>query len=671
MTSQFSYVPTPGTVYFVGAGPGAPDLITVRGRDVIGQADLILYADSLVEGSVAGLSQKESARIAGSSNLHLQQMLALMVETAQAGGVVARVHSGDPTLYGAIHEQMAHLDDYYIPYQIIPGVTAAFAVAADLKTELTVPDVVQTIILTRTAGRTTMPVGEDLQTLAAPGASLAIYLSVSRIRHVVDDLLASGGYGPETPVAVYHKVTWPDQSSVLGTLADIVDKVRRAGYTKHALILISPALEPTLKSAARRTSSHLYDKSYTHRFRQAETFQRGKERAEARGAVSGVVAGEKHLAGSARRSGSVIISLTRRGSELAAKLAPSLEADLVVPAKFAQPANGLIPSSYNDSVLAEIRRRWPGYANLILLMPSGVAVRAIAPLLGDKSSDPAVICLDEAGRSIIPLLGGHRAGANALAQRLAGLTNGYAAITTASEVQGKPALDLPPRLAGRRWHIDPAGALTQASASLVNDEPLALYLDPELAALLGRQVSAWLAGATNLTPVNSLDDLDLDVYPAGLIISHRRLSDHHQHLLGKSVLYRPPVLVAGLGCKRGVPATELGQALDSVLADQALASQCLAALATIDLKADEAGLRELAEQLGLPLRLMDSAQLAALAPAGFSPSAAQEKFNLPGVAEPCALLAAGPQGRLLEPKRSFARCTVALALVGGDDDQPG
>jgi len=268
--TTFDYHAQPGTVYFVGAGPGAPDLITVRGRDIIAQADLVLYADSLVDASVAAMARKPSARVVGSSGLHLEQVLELMIEIAQAGGVVARVHSGDPSLYGAIHEQMTALDDRDIPYQIVPGVTATAAAAARLRVELTVPDVVQTIILTRAAGRVPMPEGEDLRALAAHGASLAIHLSVTRIRRVVEELLAGGAYAPETPVAVLHKVSWPDEEVLLGTLADIVERVKAAGYTRQALILVSPALAPELREGAHRSSSHLYDRSYTHRFRRGE-----------------------------------------------------------------------------------------------------------------------------------------------------------------------------------------------------------------------------------------------------------------------------------------------------------------------------------------------------------------------------------------------------------------
>ena len=169
-----------------------------------------------------------------------------------------------------------------------------------------------------------------------------------------------------------------------------------------------------------------------------------------------------------------------------------------------------------------------------------------------------------------------------------------------------------------------------------------------------------------MTFVHSLDELDVDAYAAGLIISHQRLADHHQHLLRKSVLYYPPVLVAGLGCKRGVPVSELRLALEATLAEAGLAGDCLAALATVDLKADEPGLQQLAAELNIPLQIVASARLAALpasARAGFSPSAAQEKLGLPGVAEPCAMLAAGEDGKLLVSKRKFDRCTVAISLI--------
>jgi precorrin-4 C11-methyltransferase len=691
-----TFTTTPGTVYFVGAGPGAPDLITVRGQAIIAAADLILYADSLVAESVAELARRPDARIVATSTMNLDQIAPLMIEAARAGGIVARVHSGDPALYGATHEQMVALERAAIPYDVVPGVPAAFAAAARLGVELTIPELSQSIILTRAAGRVSMPPGEDLRGLAAHGTSLAILLSVTRMRQVVDELLAGGAYTPETPVAVLHKVTWPDESIVLGTLADISAKVKAAGYTRHAIIMVGPALDPALKLREQQAVSHLYDKGYTHRFR------RGVGPAQAAAAARG----RPETAPSAPLDQSVapvIIAVTRPGAQLAARLARELPADLAIPARFAGapeasftneafeihigvPARGedasisgdeadhiiasshprlgsngdgpsQSPSVYDDSALAEIRRRWSRHRALVLVMATGVAVRAIAPLLGQKSTDPAVICLDEAGRSVISLLGGHQAGANELALRIAALTGGHAAITTASDIQGKPALDRLGKAQG--WRIDPASALTRASASLVNGDPVGVFVDSALPAAQ-REAATW--SADNFVPVAILAELLSEEYAAAVIVSHRAIDETMAALLHKSVLYRPPALVAGIGCRRGVPAEELRAALDIALAEADLAPASIAALATVDLKADEPGLIELADSLGVPLRVIDRARLAALDPAQFSPSAATARFDLPGVAEPCAVLVSG--GELLLPKRVFERCTAAIALSG-------
>ncbi len=259
-----------------------------------------------------------------------------------------------------------------------------------------------------------------------------------------------------------------------------------------------------------------------------------------------------------------IIAVTRRGAALAARLADA-PGRRCAAAREVRPDAGAAGRSacYSGSVLEEIRRCWGRYRALVLIMASGVAVRAIAPLLGEKSSDPAVICLDEAGRWAIPLLGGHQAGANQLAQRIAALTGGQASITTASDGQGKPALDLLGRALG--WRIDEASALTHASACLVNDEPIGVWVNPQLPAYA--VVAELLAQADNATLVDSLDALHGDAYAAGLIVSHWGLEPKHAALIEKSVVYRPPVLVVGMGCRRGVPLDELRAALDATFAD--------------------------------------------------------------------------------------------------------
>lgn len=251
-----------GKVWFVGAGPGAPDLITLRGREAIAAADVVIYADSLVHPGVAAYARPD-AEVYGSATRTLEEIAELMVGAARAGKAVARVQSGDPSVYGALHEQITLLEREGIPYEIVPGVSSAFAAAARLGVELTVPEVTQTVIFTRLSGRTAVPERERLRDLAAHGASLVLFLSIAYIERVVAELLA-GGYGPETPVAVAYRVTWEDERILHGTLADIAGKVRAARLQRQALILVGPAL-----GMGEAHRSRLYHPAYAHRFRRA------------------------------------------------------------------------------------------------------------------------------------------------------------------------------------------------------------------------------------------------------------------------------------------------------------------------------------------------------------------------------------------------------------------
>lgn len=228
------------TVHFIGAGPGAPDLITVRGLNLIRQCPVILYAGSLVPAEVVAEAPQD-ARVVDTAKLNLEETIAEMQAAHAQGQDVARVHSGDPSLYGAIAEQMRKLDALGIPYDVTPGVPSFAAAAAALKMELTLPEVSQTVILTRTSVKSTgMPEGEDLATLGKSGATLALHLSAANLKHVVDTL--SPLYGTSCPVAVVYRASWPDQQIVLGTLADIRDKMKDAGITKTALVLVGRVL---------------------------------------------------------------------------------------------------------------------------------------------------------------------------------------------------------------------------------------------------------------------------------------------------------------------------------------------------------------------------------------------------------------------------------------------
>ncbi|MEL6677800.1 MAG: precorrin-4 C(11)-methyltransferase [Pseudomonadota bacterium] len=245
------------TVYFIGAGPGDPDLITVKGRALIARCPVCLYAGSLVPEAVVACAP-DGAMVADTAPMALDEIIGVMVAAHGRGEDVARVHSGDPSLYGAIAEQIRRLKADAIPYEIIPGVPAYAAAAAAMGQELTIPEVAQTLILTRTAMKSSaMPPGEDLDTLGRTGATLAIHLSVRNLLEI--ERVLAPHYGAECPVVVAYRVGWPDEMFVRGTLADIREKVRAEKITRTALIFIGPALAET-----DFRDSALYDAAIPH-----------------------------------------------------------------------------------------------------------------------------------------------------------------------------------------------------------------------------------------------------------------------------------------------------------------------------------------------------------------------------------------------------------------------
>lgn len=245
-------------VYFIGAGPGDPELLTIRAKKVIEKADVIIYADSLISPEVCQFA-REGAEVYQSASLTLEEITDIIVGAVREGKLVARLQSGDPSIYGAIQEQMAALDEKGITYEVIPGVSSLFAAAAALKTELTVPELAQTVIITRLEGKTPVPTLESLRSLARHQASLAIFLSISMIEKVVAELIA-GGYPPETPAAVVHRVSWPDEIILQAPLKNLAEQVKASGISRQAIILVGDFL----KSKRLHRRSKLYSRSPKH-----------------------------------------------------------------------------------------------------------------------------------------------------------------------------------------------------------------------------------------------------------------------------------------------------------------------------------------------------------------------------------------------------------------------
>jgi len=238
------------TVSFIGAGPGAPDLITLRGLERIKTADLVLYAGSLVPEAVVA-QRRDGVAAIDTAPMALDEIIATIEDAHAKGWHIARVHSGDPSIYGAIAEQMRRLDAAGIPYEVVPGVPAFAAMAASLNLELTLPNIVQSVVLTRTSSRASaMPPGEDLAAFARTGATLAIHLSIAGLDKIVTELTPI--LGPDCPAIVGHRVSWPDQAFVSGTLADIRDKTIAAGFKRTALILVGKGLTGTAQAGDSR-----------------------------------------------------------------------------------------------------------------------------------------------------------------------------------------------------------------------------------------------------------------------------------------------------------------------------------------------------------------------------------------------------------------------------------
>ena len=248
-------------VHFVGAGSGAADLITVRGARLLGEADVVIYAGSLVNPEVLQYT-KPDCEIHNSAEMTLEQVLAVIRAAEESGKMTVRLHTGDSSIYGAVREQFDELDNLGIEYDVCPGVSAFCGAAASLKAEYTLPDVSQTVIITRTAGRTAVPERESIQSLAAHRATMVLFLSTKLTEKLQSELL-EGGYDPETPVAVVYKATWPEEKIIRCAVETLHKTVSEHGLTKTALIIVGNCM------GERYLRSRLYDPTFSTEYREA------------------------------------------------------------------------------------------------------------------------------------------------------------------------------------------------------------------------------------------------------------------------------------------------------------------------------------------------------------------------------------------------------------------
>ncbi len=595
-----------GRVFFIGAGPGSPTHLTRRALSLLRHADLVVAADSLVAPEVIDLA-RSTATVIRSSTLSLEEAVPPMIEAAQRQQLVVRLHSGDPSVYGAIAEQMALLREAGYAYEVVPGVSSAFAAAAALGVELTEPGGSQTLIFTRHGDRVPVLASERLRDLAVHRSTLAIFLSAASIEGVQAELL-DAGLDPETPAAIAYRVSWPDEIVVRTTVNRIAREVKARRLRRHTLILVGDALNP----GSRR--SRLYDSGHAHVYRR-----------------------RSQVSAPALAVAPALVALTEPGARQARRLARSMpDAILIVPERFA---------GRGEQSLGRAAERVPalftaGRQPLVLFMAVGAAVRLLASAVRDKQSEPPVVVVDDAGHYAVCLLGGRSAGGNRLTEWVAAVLGAEAVVTTAAERLGLPALD--ETIAALGWRVSDGCNLAAVEAAVVNGEPVGFF-GPGLPAPCGlkvRRIRSLKSAATLRT---------------GMAVTDRLVSG----LPESWVLVRPRRLRLGVGCSRHAGPDQALEAMVNALDRVGLSSDGIAEVATIDRRQEHPALVEVARKLGARLVSFSPDELAGV-PVPNPSDEVRRAVGSASVAEAAAFLASRG-GKLLVPKQVVGPVTLAVA----------
>ena len=606
-----------GKVYFIGAGPGDPELLTLKAKHIIEKADVLIYAGSLVNPQILNYKRKGAISY-DSASMDLKEIITIISREIKKGRTVARIHSGDPSIYGAIQEQITLLEKKGVAYEIIPGVSSVFAAAAALKKELTVPELSQTLILTRISGRTRVPSRESIVKLAQPQATMAIFLSITQIKKVVEQLLTS--YPSQTHVAVVYKASWPDEKVIKGTLASIVEKVRKASIKRQAIILLGKALDDDKK-----TRSKLYHEGFAHDFRKDQ--------------------GEKNIA---------IVTLTQSGAQLGALLKKNLPAaHLYVPGKLGIKGKGV--KSFSQDLGRLFGELVHNYSGFICIMAAGIVVRTMSSFLSHKSIDPAVVVVDEKGKFAISLISGHLGGANELAKKVAAITGGEPVITTATDVHETLALDLLAKQLDCK--ITDFDGIKQCNYALLHEERVGIYPD-----LLKQYITQ--GEKSNIKFYKTINNLLKSDCLFKVIVSNKQVEKElsKQKVEGTVVVLNLGNLVVGIGCNQHTTSTEIEKTVKRFFNEWGLSFQSIKKIATVDKKSGEKGLISFVRKHHLEIEFFTPQQLNRVVCPTPPSRSVLKAIGSKGVCEPAALLGAGVK-TLLYPKRKTENVTVAVAEI--------
>lgn len=602
-------------IHFIGAGPGAEDLITERGAALLKEADVVVYAGSLVNPGHLQRCRPE-AEFHDSARMNLEEQVEVMTRGVREGKKVVRLHTGDPSMYGAIAEQFDLLDKKGIESIVVPGVSSVFAAAAALRTELTYPGIAQSLVLTRTPGRTPMPEGEACEAFAKTGATLAFFLSAGKL----DDLaarLVSAGKSPDTAAAVVYRATWPDEKIIRGTLSTIAEETARAGIGRQALILVGDAI-----GAHDCGQSLLYHGRFSHGYRNEKEDERFEGSCALYAFTGKGVRKAQEISRSLRKA--VIHSVCRDGE--------------------AEGVTRVSPEEF-DSFLA---RQWSLFDAHVFIGATGIAVRKTAPLLRDKATDPAVVSCSESGSHLIPLLSGHLGGGNRLARRLARISGGEAVITTTTDTRGITAFD---EAAAREKAcvLNPA-AIKTLNAALLAGDAVSFHGPQEIHERYWRDCPQVIPARTDGVEIRKTPDMAAVYWDA---VPSEPAGE------AAALVIQSAAFVLGIGCKKGTAPELLQQCAEDFLARQGISRTQIKALASCTLKEEEPAILALAATWNVPFHVFTPAQLDAVA----IPTPSDTVFEKTGthsVSEASAILASG--GKISTPK-TVCGGSMTLALA--------
>lgn len=670
-------------VYFVGAGTGAADLITVRGKALLAQADVVIYAGSLVNPELLSYAKK-GCEVHNSARLTLSEVVGIIKEAEAQGKMTVRLHTGDPSVYGAVREQMDELDSLGISYESCPGVSACFGAAASLNLEYTLPGVSQSLIITRMAGKTDVPEKESIESLAAHQASMAVYLSVGMLEELCRRLIA-GGYDKTTPAALVYKATWAEEETYVCTVETLAAVALEHGITRTALVIVGDAV-----------AHHLYRKSRLYADDFSTAYRISKDvpgmppppyqdmRCTVRLPSAGIAedTGEAFRFNSAcigsddcretlggHRESQVpgclqIISFTAAGMRLSCRVKEALGGRLAVGlyTKCKACENSGINSAVQEKETSASRRdkslpvrfvetsveEWAGRqmrekSAILFIGACGIAVRAVAPFLKDKLQDPPVLVMDEKGNYVVPILSGHVGGANALAGMLARAVGAQPVITTATDVNGAFAVDI--FAAEHGFAIENKEGIVKISSKILAGEAVTASAETRHENMLLER------NGLRVVPYPPEESVDL-VITSG------------ENTFGAALVLRPKEYFLGFGCKKGKNTEEITDFIEKTLKEHGISSSQIYALASISQKSEEEGIKAWCRRQKIPFLVYSPEELRQVEGAFTASAFVEKKVGVDNVCERAALKACGAGGELVVHKCAENGMTIAVAKSG-------